>query len=238
MYNPLARKLRGFSDLLPPDLATLNAMIADTVRHPAHADLIQEGDRPSHVIIMLEGWAFRYKVLADGRRQIMAFLLPGDLCDPHVFILDRMDHSIGLLTDARLAFIPKETIIDLTDRHPHVARGFWWSSLVDEAVLRHWLLNVGQRDAYDRIAHLFCELWDRLTQVGLRTGNQLEMPLTQEQLGDTMGLTGVHINRMIKRMREDGLIELQHRSLRILDIQRLREIADYDPTYLHLKRRD
>lgn len=238
IYNPLANKLRGFTDLFPDDHAMLNEMVTSPVRQRAHTDIISEGDRPTNVIIMLEGWAYRYKVLADGSRQIMAYLLPGDLCDQHIFILDRMDHSIGLLTDAKLAFIPEETIVTLTDRCPRVARGFWWSTLVDEAVLRHWLLNMGQRDAYARIAHLFCELWDRLTQVGLRTGNQMEVPLTQEELGDTMGLTGVHINRMIKRMREEGLIELRNKCLHILDIDRLRAIAGYDPSYLHLNRRD
>jgi len=219
------------------DRAVLDDMVVSHVRQRAHTDIISEGDRPTHVIIMLEGWACRYKVLANGNRQIMAFLLPGDLCDPHIFILDRMDHSIGLLTDAKLAFIPKETIIGLTDRCPQIARGFWWSTLVDEAILRHWLLNLGQREAYDRIAHLFCELWDRLTQVGLRSGNLIEVPLTQEQLGDTMGLTSIHINRMIKRMRDEELIEVQNKRLRILDIERLREVAGYDPLYLHLKRR-
>ena len=219
------------------DRAALDDMVVSHVRQRAHTDIISEGDRPTHVIIMLEGWACRYKVLANGNRQIMAFLLPGDLCDPHIFILDRMDHSIGLLTDAKLAFIPKETIIGLTDRCPQIARGFWWSTLVDEAILRHWLLNLGQREAYDRIAHLFCELWDRLAQVGLRSGNLIEVPLTQEQLGDTMGLTSIHINRMIKRMRDEELIEVQNKRLRILDIERLREVAGYDPLYLHLKRR-
>ena len=219
------------------DRAALDDMVVSHVRQRAHTDIISEGDRPTHVIIMLEGWACRYKVLANGNRQIMAFLLPGDLCDPHIFILDRMDHSIGLLTDAKLAFIPKETVIGLTDRCPQIARGFWWSTLVDEAILRHWLLNLGQREAYDRIAHLFCELWDRLTQVGLRSGNLIEVPLTQEQLGDTMGLTSIHINRMIKRMRDEGLIEVQNKRLRILDIEHLREVAGYDPLYLHLKRR-
>jgi CRP-like cAMP-binding protein len=236
-HNPLANKLSSFTDLSADDHAALNDMVMSRVRHRANTDIISEGDRPTDVIVMLEGWACRYKMLPNGNRQIMAFLLPGDLCDPHIFILDRMDHSIGLLTEAKLAFIPKDTVIGLTNRFPAVARGFWWSTLVDEAILRHWLLNMGQREAYERIAHLFCELWDRLAQVGLRSGNQIEVPLTQEQLADTMGLTPIHINRMIKRMREEGLIEMKSKCLRILDIDRLRAVADYDPLYLHLKRR-
>lgn len=236
MFNPLVNKFSGFADLTEEDRIALDGMVVDSVRRRSHTDLIVEGDRPSHVILMLEGWAYRYKVLADGNRQIMAYLLPGDLCDPHIFILEKMDHSIGLLTEAKVAFIPKDTVVGLTDCCPRIAHAFWWSALVDEAVLRHWLLNLGQRNAYDRIAHLFCELWDRLSQIGLRCGNQVEFPLTQEDLGDTMGLTNVHTNRMIRQMREDGLIEINQKTLRILDIERLRSVAEYDPAYLHLKR--
>ncbi|RYF38523.1 MAG: Crp/Fnr family transcriptional regulator [Cytophagaceae bacterium] len=137
-----------------------------------------------------------------------------------------------------MAYIPKQTIIDLTDLHPRIARGFWWSTLVDEAILRHWLLNLGQRDAFERVAHLFCELWDRLSQVGLRADDKMDVPLTQEQLGDTLGLTSVHVNRMLQRLRGERLIELSNKSLRILDVNRLRTVAGYDPAYLHLKKRN
>jgi CRP-like cAMP-binding protein len=189
------------------------------------------------VILLLSGWDCRYKVLADGSKQIVAYLVPGDLCDPHVFILKAMDHSIGLRTDATLAFNSREAIISVTDRCPKIARALWWSTLVDEAVLRHWLVNLGQRDAFDRVAHLFCELWDRMRQVGLREGEALEVPLTQEQLGDTMALTTVHTNRVIQRMRAEGLISVTRKMIRVHDVARLRALCGYDPTYLHLRRR-
>lgn len=237
MFNPLAAKLSSFTDLADGDVAALDALLGAPVTGHAHSDVIREGDRPEQVILLLRGWACRYKVLENGSRQIVAYLVPGDLCDPHVFILDVMDHSIGLLTDATLAFISREAIIRLTDCCPKIARALWWSTLVDEAVLRHWLVNLGQRDAFDRVAHLFCELWDRMRQVCLDAGDALEVPLTQEQLGDTMALTTVHTNRVIQRMRTEGLISVTRKMIRVHDIERLRAMCGYDPTYLHLRRR-
>ena len=235
--NPLVRKLGSFIDLTPDDRAALDRLAADVGRGRAATDLIREGDRPENVFLLLEGWAYRYKVLSDGSRHIMAYLIPGDLCDAHVFILDRMDHSIGLLSDARFATIPKRAIAEITEGSPAIARALWWSTLVDEAMLRHWLVNIGRRDAYDRIAHLFCEMWARLNAVGLNEAGSFEMPVTQEQLGDTMGLTAVHVNRVLQRMRAEGLITFKGRKLAIHDMEEMRRIADFDPMCLHLTRR-
>ncbi|RZL84207.1 MAG: Crp/Fnr family transcriptional regulator [Sphingomonas sp.] len=128
-------------------------------------------------------------------------------------------------------------MIDVTERAPAIARALWWSTLVDEAVLRHWLINVGQRDAYHRIAHLFCELWERASRVGLVSGGAFDLPLTQEQLGDTLGLTSVHTNRVLQRMRGEGMITLESKRLTIRDMQAIRHAADFNPNYLHLTRR-
>lgn len=205
---------------------------------PAGVDLIEEGDRPDDVIYLIEGWAARYKILPNGKRQIMAYLIPGHLCDIHIFILRSMDHSIGLLSDARVARIPKHDVLSLIDQSPKIARALWWATLVDEATLRAWLVNIGQRNAFEAIAHLFCELWVRLEQVGLADGYSYELPLTQEQLGDTIGLTPVHVNRTLQRMRDERLISLRSGHLVILDIDRLRKIASFEPNYLHLVPRD
>jgi CRP-like cAMP-binding protein len=236
--NPLTMKLSSFVDLSKDDRDHLNHLASFPSRMRSGRDIIREGERPESVILLLTGWAYRYKVLADGRRQIVAHLLPGDLCDTHVFILGRMDHSIGLLSDATVAAISRETIIEVTERAPTIARALWWSTLVDEAVLRHWLINIGQRDAYDRTAHLFCELWERAAQVGLVNGNAFDLPLTQEQLGDSLGLTAVHTNRVLQRMRGEGLITFQGKRLAILDMEGMRGAAAFDPSYLHLVRRN
>jgi CRP-like cAMP-binding protein len=234
MGNVLARKLSGFAELSAEDHARLDQLCARTFEVPAGDNLITEGDRPSNVFLLLEGWGYRYKLLEDGRRQIVAFLIPGDLCDIHIFILKRMDHSIGILCDAKVAALPKEAIIELMEQSPALNRALWWATLVDEAVLREWLVNAGQRDAYHRVAHLFCEMSVRMQRVGLAGGPSFHVPLTQEELGDTMGLTPVHVNRTLKRMRSEGLITLRGKQLEIHDVGRLMEIAGFNPNYLHL----
>ena len=238
MTNPLARKLSSFVDLSPDDCRHLDDLCTDTRTWGAGGTLIREGDRPEVVFLLLDGWACRYKLLPDGSRQIMAYLIPGDLCDIHIFILKAMDHSIGLLSEANVAAISKAAMQRTLEERPAIARALFWSTLVDEATLREWLVNMGQRDAYARLAHLFCEMWLRMKQIGLTHGNSFTLPLTQEELGDTMGLTSVHVNRVLQRLRAEGLLSLARGQMTLHDIDRLREIAGFDPNYLHLDRRD
>ncbi|MGI8610670.1 MAG: Crp/Fnr family transcriptional regulator [Sphingomicrobium sp.] len=186
------------------------------------------------MFLLLEGWAYRYKSMVNGGRQIMAYLLPGDLCDVQIFLFEEMDHSIGLLSDALVAKIPAAEMLDLMDRYPRIERALMWATLVDEATLREWLLNVGQRDALQRIAHLFCELCVRLRVVKLvDEDHSFRLPLTQTELADTTGMTTVHVNRSLQRLRQDGLIISRQGRLTILDYKRLAEIAGFNATYLH-----
>lgn len=197
-------------------------------------DLIAEGDKPDSVFLLLEGWAYRYKSMVDGGRQIMAYLLPGDLCDVQIFLFEEMDHSIGLLSEALVAKIPAAEMLDMMDRYPRIERALMWATLVDEATLREWLLNVGQRNALQRLAHLFCELCVRLNVVQLvdDTGTFV-LPLTQAELGDTTGMTTVHVNRSLQKLRQDKLIVSRDGRLTILDFARLAEVAGFNPAYLH-----
>lgn len=215
-------------------MRAIDDMCADTQEVKDRTDIIRDGDRPEHVHLILEGWAFRYKLLEDGKRQITAFLIPGDFCDLHVAILGEMDHNIGTLTKTRVAYIPHQAISALLNR-PQVARAFWWATLVDEAVLRAWLVNIGQRDAFRGISHLICEMHLRMEQVGLTDGNSFELPLTQDELGDAMGLTNVHVNRVLRRLNKEGLIASTRGQMSINDVHRLREISDFDDRYLHLE---
>ena len=237
MINPLLTRLNAFIDLDGEDRAAVDQLCRAPRSFRAGQDVIKEGARPEFVQLLLEGWACRYKVLPDGSRQILAYLIPGDLCDMHVFILKRMDHSIGLLSDAKVVSIAKEQMLALTEQRPAVARALWWSTLVDEAILRQWLANVGQKGAYERLAHLFCEMWQRMHQVGLTSEGEFTLPLTQEELGDTVGLTSVHTNRMLQQMRSEGLITLSKGQLTIHDGNRMRQVAGFDANYLHLERR-
>lgn len=237
MSNPLTTKLASFAQFSLEDAEALDRLCRNTFTIRGGRDLIRIGDRPEQVFLLLDGWACRYKDLPDGRRQILAYLIPGDLCDPHIFVFDEMDHSIRALGDARVAAIPKQVILDLTERYPALARGFWWSALVDEAISREWLVNVAQRDPYTRMAHLFCEMWLRMCKVGLARDGTFDLPLTQEQLGDTLGITPIHVNRVLQRMRAEGLISLNRRRMTIHDIRALQDAAEFDPRYLHLDAR-
>lgn len=232
----LLRKMLAYADLTSAERAALSALPTRTVRRRAGEELLSEGDRPEHVHLLIDGWACRYKLLPDGTRQIVAYLIPGDLCDIHIFILKRMDHGISLLSDATVGLIDPNAMLELLDGTPRIARALFWATLVDEAILREWLVNVARRDPYERVAHLFCEMWMRMKTVGLVRDDGFDLPLTQAELGDTVGLTPVTVNRVLQRLRAEELITFKGKHLAILDVGRLKAIAGFDDNYLHLDR--
>jgi CRP-like cAMP-binding protein len=194
---------------------------------------VREGDAPSRVNLILQGFACRYKLLPNGSRHIMAYLVPGDFCDLHVFILKAMDHAIGTLSRCKVVKIPRTRILDMTER-PAIARALWWAALVDEATLREWLVNIGSRPADERVAHLLCEMLLRLRAVGLANEDAYELPITQLELAETMGMTGVHMNRVIQRLRAEKMITLKGKHLVLLDAEALKRFSGFNPNYLHL----
>ncbi|MDP4023899.1 Crp/Fnr family transcriptional regulator [Methylobacterium sp. NEAU 140] len=234
MDNPLARKLEHFVRLSDADHLWLAAALGPTRTVAARTDIVEEGDDPTAVFVILDGWAGRYRQLADGRRQIVALLLPGDCCDPHVFLLDRRDHAITALTTVTLARIPGPAFLDLEARSPPLQEAFRRETLITAAVQREGSVSLGRRSAIERMAHLFCELHVRLATVGLAAGNTYPMPLTQVDLADVLGQTAVHTNRVLHDLRAENLITLERRRLTIHDPARLRELALFDPAYLHL----
>jgi CRP-like cAMP-binding protein len=237
MSNPLIMKLEYGARLTDEDRAVLQDLTSKTRRVARNLDIIFEGERPENVHLVVEGFACRYKTLADGRRQIMAFLVPGDFCDLHVAILDEMDHSIGTGWGCTIVDLPRSAIEDLTAHHPRITRALWWATLVDEGTLRAWLVNMGQRDADRQMAHLVCELLVRLRIVGLVSNGSFAFPITQEDLADTLGVTSVHVNRVLQDLRSQDLLEWKSKRLYIPDVERLMAFAEFDPKYLHLKRR-
>ena len=234
--NALLARVETFADLREDEKAQLNALCHDIRQFRPKQEIIGEGARPEEVHLIVDGWAARYKVLSDGSRQIVAFLLPGDFCDLHVAVLGHMDNAIVAVTACRVAFIPSTQMDQLTSHHNSLTKALWWGILVDEAVLRAWVVN-SRREAYERIAHLFCELHLRLKQIDRVSDGRLDLPLTQEDIADATGLTPVHTNRTLQRLRREGLIELRSQVLVVPDVQRLREAARFDPGYLHIKRR-
>ncbi|TXN67603.1 helix-turn-helix domain-containing protein [Methylobacterium sp. WL6] len=235
--NPLVRKLEGFAALSEADEALLERISAPSRIVPSQTDLAREGDAPQGVFLILEGIACRHKVRATGTRQITAYLVPGDLCDLDVALLDAMDHSITTLSACRVVLIPPRTVVEVMESHPRIARALRMTTLVDEATLREWLVNVGCRSALERLAHLFCELRIRLQVVGLAEDDSYDLPLTQLDLADTTGLSNVHLNRTLQELRRSGLIEFRGKRVRILDLPRLRALAEFKPNYLHLGER-
>lgn len=235
MQHALIRKLESFETLSDQDRSALNALVPRFRQVGAGVDLINEGDNPENVHLIVDGFACRYKILPNGQRQIMAYLVPGDFCDLNVFILDQMDHSIGTISACQVVDIPRSAIDEITSQHPRITRAFWWCALVDEAVLREWLVNIGAREANQRIAHLLCELLARLEVVGRVTDNSFNFPFTQTDIADTMGLSNVHVNQVLRELREQGLVTHKHRVLTILDVARLKAYCQFTPNYLHLK---
>ncbi len=164
----------------------------------------------------------------------MTFLLPGDLCDYHVFLLTAMDHSIGTLTPLRIASISRKTMMDTFTRHPRISAALWWNAMQEEAMLRERIVSLGRRDARGRIAYLLCELLWRHQAVGLVEGGRFSLPLTQLEMGDTLGLTPVHVNKILQEFRRRGLLTIGRRMLNIIDMERLQSIAAFNNNYLQL----
>jgi len=235
MGNALTRKLESYEPLSTEDRHALNALVPRMRQVGAHVDLIREGDAPDKVLLILDGFACRYKVLPDGQRQIMAYLVPGDFCDLNVFILDEMDHNIGTISQCQVVDIQRKAIDEISTRHPSITRAFLWCALVDGAVLREWLVNMGARTPDQRIAHLFCELLTRLEVVGRVNDNSYAFPFTQSEIAETMGLSNVHVNRTIRELRALDLIKLKGRVLTILDVDRLKAYCRFTPNYLHIR---
>jgi CRP-like cAMP-binding protein len=207
-------------------------MSDDVRRMPKHKEVLRDGGTSDHLFLIVEGWAARYKVVASGARQITAFLIPGDFCNLSLAAEQPADQGVVTLTQARVAVIPKSLVNAATKVDPHLTRSLWSMALLDAAVVRAWLINVGRRDAYGRVAHLFCELHTRLSAIGMVERDSFELPITQEQLADTLGITPVHTNRVIQRLRSDGLISLTAGKMTLLNKDRLAALAGFDPAYL------
>lgn len=233
MKNPLIRNLQNFVRLSEEEELELER-ISSQRRSPVSPRqvIVEEGERPAQLHVMLAGWACRYKELANGKRQITAFCLPGDICDERIFLFERMDHSIATLTPAIVGRIDSATLETLASAHPRIHRALSWHAQVQSAIQREWILSLGQRGAPERMAHLFCELHLRLRLVGLADEDSCDMPLTQTELGEATGLSTVHVNRVLQELRSAGLLVLRGRVLTIPSVEALRDAAMFDPAYL------
>jgi CRP-like cAMP-binding protein len=206
------------------------------LRAGAGQDLVSEGEKPDRIRIVLSGWLSRYKTLEDGRRQIVNFVLPGEICDAHAYLVSRMDHSICTLTPVVYSEIEREQFEELVESDRRLAEALWCETLSNSSIQREWALNIGRRIALERVAHLLCELVERLRPVGLLEGNSCTFPITQLDLADATGLSVVHLNRTLQELRASGLIVLRERMLTINDLDALKGVGLFDASYLHYSR--
>jgi len=232
-------RLSAFAALTADDRTLLNEVVLKAARWLApHEEIMSQGERPRAVHVMIDGWAVSTKQLVDGRRQIVNFLIPGDLCATNVFILKRADHALSALTHARVASIAAADFEAMMSASPRLARALWWNELSAASIQREWTTSLGQRNAYERIAHLLCELYTRLQVIGMAGRDGCEFPITQNDIAEATGLTSVHVNRTIQQLRRDGLIDLHDKRLVLHDIDRLADAGLFSPDYLHLERVD
>jgi CRP-like cAMP-binding protein len=195
--------------------------------------IVAEGDRPRECCLIGEGFAFRSKSTSDGARQILSLHIPGEIPDLESLHLRRMDHDLVTLTRCELEFVPHEAMRALTRARPNVMGLFWRETLVDSAVFREWVVNVGQRSATARIAHVLIELFHRLKAIGRARDDVFEFPITQTELADCVGLSSVHVNRVLQDLRKQGLIRVNRSEFQLLRPRELKEIAEFAPAYLH-----
>lgn len=228
----LLKRLCQLANLGEDDSALVRALPWSVGTVKRSRDILSVGDQPSYVYVIREGWAARYGLRVDGTRRITGFMIPGDFCGIHAVAEEPMDHAITALTDCEVARVQKHVIEQAVAAAPSIGKALWRAKLMDEAILRIWLLN--SQDAAQSLAHLLCELHARVSAIGGVHAGTFQAPLTQEHVGDALGLTAVHVNRMVKKLRDERLVEFSHRETVIPNVAALRKFCNFSPGYLHL----
>ncbi len=230
--SPIASKLGAFLDLHQESLAYLDGLQRNVQRFAAGADLIVEGESCDRIFVLQQGWTFSYKMLPDGRRQILNFGLPGDFLGVRASLFETAEHSRAALTDVVVSSFPARMIAEICRTRPEIALAIQWASAREQAMLAEHLVSLGRRSAYERLAHLLLELLNRLQLVGMAGEASYALPLTQEILADALGLSIVHVNRTLRKLRERGLVETRDRKVVIRNVDRLADEALFENDYL------
>jgi CRP-like cAMP-binding protein len=229
----LARKLGRFLNLTDEELRGLHRLDEPRRKVEERTELISEGHERQDCYVLLEGWAACYKLLPDGQRQIINFLIPGDFMGLRSFLLRTTDHSVVTLTAAWVSQFEQQRVLEILDELPRLGAAILWALSREEAIIVEHLVSIGRRKASERLAHLLLELGERLKLVGLGDDGGYACPLTQDELADAVGLTPIYINRVLRRLRECGLASLSQRQLAIHDFAGLRELAEFNTGYLN-----
>jgi CRP-like cAMP-binding protein len=229
----LLKRLQVSSGISEDDVSEILALPIAVKQYPAERAVIRDGERATECCLVADGFCVRSKTISDGKRQILSLHIPGEIPDLMSLFLHVMDHDLSTLTPCTLGFISHEALRKLHQRRPNVAEIFWRDTLIDASTLREWIVNVGQRAAPARLAHVMAELRARLKVIGRVDGNSFELPLTQEQIADALGITAVHANRVIRQLREDGIADLHRGRANVLNETKFQELSDFDGRYLH-----
>ncbi|MBB5684512.1 helix-turn-helix domain-containing protein [Sphingobium boeckii] len=229
---------RHRSELTKDDIAALESSISEVKDYGARETLIRAGERVRQSTLLLEGLMCRYMDDRQGERQLVAVHVAGDFVDLHGFPLRRLDHDVATLTEVRLAFVPHGKLLEIVAERPNLTRILWFSTLIDAAMHREWIFRLGRLNAYGRIAHFFCEIDAKLQAVNRSDGHHFPLPINQNDLGEACGMTGVHVNRILRQLREEGVMTFRGGEVAILDRKRLERIAEFDPHYLYLDEND
>jgi len=234
---PMAVMVRRLAARFELSEAAIDAILAVPMVVKDYAPsqyVLREGEPALQSSFVISGFVYRHKIVADGGRQIVAIHLTGDFVDLQHIMLDKADHNVQALTPATLVQFSSEHLLDLAYRYPDIGKALWLESLIESATFREWVVNVGRRNARTRTAHLLCELGIRREAAGLGQRNSYELPMTQEQLGDSLGLTSVHVNRTLRLLEEEGLIRRSKRAVNVTDWYGLQRAGDFSARYLHL----
>jgi CRP-like cAMP-binding protein len=234
MIEAHLKKLRARDDISAEEEEAIRGLVSQVIEVAQDLTIVRHGQELQQSLLLISGWLARAKDLPTGQRQLAEIHVAGDFADLHGFTLKRLDHDVISITRCRIAVVPHQRLTELTERFPHLTRVYWLMTNVDASIQREWTLSLGQRAAISRMAQLFCELNVRLGIVGLSRNECYDLPLTQVELGECLGLTSVHVNRTLQELRRRELIDLQGGRLFIRDLDGLKSVAQFDPAYLYL----
>jgi CRP-like cAMP-binding protein len=235
-HDIVIRKLSEHSRLDADDLAALHDLSSYSRNLSPNEDFIRQGDKPVVSAIVTAGMVARYHVLNSGQRQYLSFHLTGDMPDAQTLFIERMDHAVCALGAATVALVPHEEISRLFEQRPAVGFAIWRETLIDAAIFRQAITNNSSRPVETRMAHLFCELYYRARATGLTRPGACRIPLHQGQIGETLAMSIVTVNRTLQALRRSRTMEFRNGELTVFDWKKLVELGDFDPGYLQLKR--
>ncbi|AZO82162.1 MULTISPECIES: Crp/Fnr family transcriptional regulator [unclassified Bosea (in: a-proteobacteria)] len=232
----LVRKLETITSLSEEERGLLLELPVSVRPFDAYQDIVSEGERTKQCCLVIEGLVCRYKIVGSGERQILSLHIPGDIPDLHSLHIEEMDHSLGTLTAATVGFIPHDAVRRITRASYRVAEAFWREALIDASIFREWMVGIGRRSAPSRIAHFLCEFITKMKAIGLSDGHTCNLPMTQTEIADALGLSTVHINKKLRELRQAKLVRIRANRITVLDWDKLCELGEFDARYLHLRK--